>query len=756
MMTRLAVSCLSALVSTTAFAQTPFDMSPELNLRTVPQEPVIVEEAPAQPAAPVVMGLERHFLPQTGIRFEGEIGTRAIDFYLTEAQAAAPASLDMSVLNSIVVAPEYSELAVSINGTELGAAPIEFAAAPAPVAFEVPEGLLTAGRNRIEIAASQRHRTDCSVSSTYELWTEVYSAGTVLDFTGEGLERIEGLGELPAVGLNGNGAVALRFLIPEIETTEARTAALRLSQYLALALKAPSVEITLIDGLDGDAPQADGLTVVMGTADALPETLAEFSDQAAGGPLAGIAEWDGGGNTLVVSGPNWNAVEMAARSLMPDTTESAVDLGGLRSDLPDSIPVISGRSSVALSALGVDTVAFNGRRYHTALRFALPADFYAEMYSEAELVLNAAYSSVVLPGSQLEIYVNGQIASVIPILTTDGGAFRNSRLRIPMTNFRPGINDMYIETVLLTQEDAVCPPGLSGRAAARFLFSSESEISFPDFGRIAQYPNLSALAGTGMPYAEIGEVPMFVGTGRESVQAAMMLMGRLALSSGRVIEARSVSADALDPGANAIVVAPMEEFSPELLTRARIVDLDNTGDLPIVGDGEDALQRWQESTGMSSGNLVQRAQDWVAGQLGLMPENFWLFRREDGAYLPQSADAVVMSQARQAEGGVWTMLTIPNASAFADATARMVAPATWQQVGGRVSAVGVADESVLVLQPRNVTLVPTQPLSFANLRLVAANWMSTNVLGYALLLAAAVILLTIATSLLLRAGRRDR
>ncbi|AEQ51029.1 cellulose biosynthesis cyclic di-GMP-binding regulatory protein BcsB [Pelagibacterium halotolerans] len=758
MMRRLLMCALGMLAATGAVGQVPFDMSPELNLRVVPEAPTIAEEQPVAPAAPApaaVTRLERHILPQTGIRFEGEIGTRAFDFYLTAGQAAASANLDMSVLNAIVVAPEYSELAVSINGTEVGAMPIEYANGPSSVVLEVPEGLLAAGRNRIEIAIDQRHRTDCSVSSTYELWTEVYSANTVLDLAGENLGHIEDLADLPAIGLNADGATELRLFIPQIETSEARTAALRLAQYLALALRTPAVEITLVEGLT-DVFDFSGLTVVMGTAGALPPELAQLAGQAQGGPIAGMADPAALPNTLLVSGPDWAAVETAARSLMPDTAGAEADLGGLRSDLPDLVPVISGRTSIALSELGVDTLAFNGRRYHTALRFALPADFYADMYSEAELVLDAAYSPAVQPGSQLEIYVNGQIASVIPILRTEGGTFRNSRLRIPMTNFRPGINEMYIETILLTQEDTVCPPGLSGRAAARFLFSADSRIAFPDFGRMAQYPDLSALAGTGMPYTGGGDVPVLVADGSSSMQAAMMLMSRLALSSGRVIEARAVASDELDAGANAIIVGPMAGLDRELLARGRIVDLDSSGSLPVIGSGEDALQRWQESAGVPSGNVIERVQGWVADQLDLAPENFWLFRREDGAYLPQSADAAVISQVHQSEGGVWTLLTIPNGDAFVEATARLVSPTHWQQVAGRVSAVGVADESVLVLQPRNVTLVPTQPLSFSNLRLVAANWMSTNVLGYALLLAAAVVLLTIATSLLLRAGRRDK
>jgi hypothetical protein len=80
----------------------------------------------------------------------------------------------------------------------------------------------------------------------------------------------------------------------------------------------------------------------------------------------------------------------------------------------------------------------------------------------------------------------------------------------------------------------------------------------------------------------------------------------------------------------------------------------------------------------------------------------------------------------------------------------------WQQVSGRLSAIAPDDQAVLALQPRQRTLVPTQPASFANMRLIAANWLSTNVLGYAVLLAIVAVVLTLATSLLLGWGRRKR
>jgi hypothetical protein len=610
------------------------------------------------------------------------------------------------------------------------------------------------GRNRIEFDTNQRHRTDCSVTSTYELWTEIYGAQTVLSLAGSDLGSIGGLGDLPTIGLNANGTTDLRFFIPQLDTVEARTASLRLAQHLALALRTSSVQISLIDNFE-DIPATGALTVILGTTEALPDEAGQLRGQAEAGPVAGVVSRETLPNTIVVSGPDWAAVDVAMRSI-GERVDPAGNLGGLRIDLPDPVPVITGRSSIPLADLGVETVEFNGRRYHTALRFALPADFYADMYSEAELILDAAYTAAVRPGSQLDIYVNGQIAAVVPILRLDGGTFRNSHLRIPMTNFRPGINEMYVETILLTGEDEICPPGLSGQASARFLFSADSQLAFPDFGRIANYPDLSALAGTGAPYAGTGEVPIVVGADAASVQSAMMLLSRMALSSGQIVEATVVGAELLSAEANALIVAPMPALSSELLSRGHVVELNAGGDVPVLGTGEDALERWRQSSGATSTDIIETFRNWVADQLNLAPENFWLFRRADDAYRPQSPYAAILSQAYQPEGGVWTMLTIPDAETFVASTARLVSPEMWQQVSGRLSAIAPDDQAVLALQPRQRTLVPTQPASFANMRLIAANWLSTNVLGYAVLLAIVAVVLTLATSLLLGWGRRKR
>lgn len=742
----------TALLAGPAQAQPlPFDMSPELHLREeapAPPEPMAELAPPPPPAAE----LERFVLPVPGIRLEGEEARRDFRLYLTAEEAEAARGLHLGVLNAIVISPEASTLSVTVNDQEVDSRPINFSAAPTPLSIDLPQGLLVAGTNRIALAASQRHRTDCSVGSTYELWSEIYPDRTYLDFGGALAGGVSRLEDLPAIGADETGTTRIRLLAPTAGERTTDELALNLVQDLALALKAPGVAIELVQSLD-EAPGPGTLDVVLALAADLPAALATLRPQAQAGPVAAFAPVEMRPNTLVVSGPGWPEAATAAR-VIERARQAIAEAGVGRLDLPAPVPVVTGADSIPLSAMGVSTTEFNGRRQRTTFNFALPGDFYATMYGEAVLVLDAAYSAAVLPGSQIEIYVNGAAASVAPILRTEGGTFRNSRLRIPMANFRPGLNRMDVEIVLLTREDEICPPGLTGRAAERFLFSAGSRLEFPEFGRIAAYPDLKSLAGTAAPYRNAGPVPVYLAPGLASLDAALDLFSRLAITAALPVPVRLVQPAELDPSGPAIVVAPLPSMPQDLVARSSIA-VAGPGLDPGAAMDETALERWRDAMGGASSNPLERARDALAERLGLAPDNFWLIRREDGAYRPQSADAAILGQSLQPEGGVWTYLTIPREAAFPAAAARLTTLSSWTAVSGRISAVGEADERVLTLAG-NTRLVPTQPLTPGNLRLIAANWLSTNVLEYALALALGALGLSFATAALLNRAGRDR
>ncbi|MCY1371903.1 hypothetical protein D9M69_590720 [compost metagenome] len=81
--------------------------------------------------------------------------------------------------------------------------------------------------------------------------------------------------------------------------------------------------------------------------------------------------------------------------------------------------------------------------------------------------------------------------------------------------------------------------------------------------------------------------------------------------------------------------------------------------------------------------------------------------------------------------------------------------AQWQQITGHISTYEPAGNAVKVVAATNFDFVPTRPASLGNYRLIIANWLSSNILFYAVLLVALSVLLGLATSSMLsRLGRR--
>ncbi len=733
---------LAGLMSQAHAQPSPFDMSPESDLRTP-------EAAPAQSTPDAIVPVEvapaaftRYVVPGPSIRLDGEESQAAVVVYLTEAQAAAPARFEFDFLNSLVVAPEISNLRVRINQTEISSSPLAASAAPASRSIEVPSGILRAGANIIEFRASERHRTDCSIASTYELWTEVQGAATRLVFEGQGLSRLSQLTDLPALGLDATGTTRIRLVSNSLSSPDTAEAAIKLAQHLALGLRVPELLIEQADGLS-ETFEVGVIDVVMMPAADLPDALANVRDQAMSGPVAALTTPASGANTLIVSGPDWAAVSRASEALSPS---DAVIAASPRTDLAFPHPLMLGGQSVPLSALSVDTAEFNGRRLTVDFQFELPADFYANRYGELDLVLDAAYSSDVAPGSEIDVYTNGQIASATPLLRTDGGQLRNTVIRIPMTSLRAGRNEGVISVNLQSASDTVCSAGWTGQAPVRFVLSNSSQLRFPDYSRIGQVPDLRVLTGTGWPYTDQASVPLVLGSGEDSVLSAMMLAARIASASGKILPLDVTPASELTPSQNGLVVMPLAEMPSPIVSRSGI------SPAGTQSGSDSALNRFSgQDTGMPFAAQI----DGVLQYFGLQRADLRLFPGSDPIYAAPP-NAAVLSQVNQSEGGLWTILTANDTRALRSGTEQLIVTDRWRQVGGRISTIATGDASVTVIPASQTSLVQTQPFSLGNIRLIAANWFSGNILYFAAMIILAAALLTVASSLVLaQLGRRQ-
>lgn len=171
---------------------------------------------------------------------------------------------------------------------------------------------------------------------------------------------------------------------------------------------------------------------------------------------------------------------------------------------------------------------------------------------------------------------------------------------------------------------------------------------------------------------------------------------------------------------------------------------------------DEVRKRWSDSF-RRQGVLQQTLgslQDWMEQTFSLSVNSLSLGARIDAPYEPPQRSTLLIAQNRTPEAGVWTLVTARTEEALAEEMARAADPLLWSKVAGRAVALDPREFKLQVEPIQDYDFIQTQPFSLMNLRLVAANWMSANILHYAVLMVACCLLLGMATYLLLkRLGR---
>jgi len=421
----------------------------------------------------------RYILPYEKLSLSGEIDRRQWSIYLTPEQANAAVSLNIGYQNAIVVAPESSNFQVSLNNVALDAARIEAPDSEGNVALKIPPGVLQVGSNVVTLGVQQRHRTDCTIQSTYDLWTDVNPANTYIGFNSDVAGSFANIDDIQATGPDGKAMTSIEIVAPALGNPAFADSLLRLSQALALRTQMPNQTIRFVTAPSTER-EAGTLTVFVGTAREIAGVAGALPPEASAGAFAGFGNaGPGNSSPLFVTGPTPQAVQAAIETLFSSisrTPGAQRTTFSTRSWHAPDVPLVMSDRRIALSELGLQSTEFSGRRFRTEFYVGMPADFYASAYGEASLLLDAAYSSQVLPGSHVDIYVNDQIASTVPISNNGGGIFRHLPIKVTMRHFKPGPNKVTLEAVLMTAQDQACAPGAPASATPRFALFDTSEI----------------------------------------------------------------------------------------------------------------------------------------------------------------------------------------------------------------------------------------------------------------------------------------
>ena len=500
-----------------------------------------------------------------GLRLSGEIGTSEWPVYLTAAQAAHPLKFQLGFLSAVSDMPEASTLTVQINDQTIGDISIDAPKQVKTMTFDVPPELMRPGFNSLRVVAQQRHRVDCSLSATYELWTQIDATQTGFLIQAADIS-VTSLTDLPALPPGEQGAMPIRAVLPVSTNAASIDRMLQLTQIVAIKgrFEQPLVDIgdSLADGKGVNlavAPHED-LVRLHGL-----ETL-----PAPEGPQVGFLPANAARRaTIFVTGRTAEETDLAlqrvASAIVTDGT-----VQGLRAAQAFPGYRAEGGTRLKLRDLGVISQEFNGRLFRSTLNIVMPPDFYPADYAKVGLELSGAYAPGLSPGAQIVVSINDKIAVGSALGKVAGEIFKGRLIELPLGMLRPGLNKLDIDAHLPMAADAACDTRAMASAQKRFLLLDDTEIVMPPIARVALSPNLAITATGGFPYANSRLLShLYVpNPDPETIGAAATLIARMALSAGTPIDFRiSVAPPQMGDGST-LVVAAASSLQPAALAMA--------------------------------------------------------------------------------------------------------------------------------------------------------------------------------------------
>ncbi|KGF67844.1 hypothetical protein LL06_19920 [Hoeflea sp. BAL378] len=692
---------------------------------------------------------------RSALALEGEDDVVELTFVLDAGHVAEGGDLVIAYRNAVSVMPEASMVSVMINGAPVGDFPIRSPSGFARQVIDVSPALLRAGVNEVRLRAVQRHRVDCSMEATYELWTEI--DGQASGFRSRSALRPEDFQSLRTLGRTEHGLTDLRLVLPAGAGAATLTRAAPVVQTLALALNRDDLSVTVAES-EGRGP---GIDLIVATDDD-PGSLAAAGSAPYG--LSVAAGADAGRARVVLRAATAGEIPGLLLSAVQGPLQPVLDTG-IRARRKGEIRAAE-NSAYTLADAGYVAAPFSGRLFHTGFDMILPADFYPAEYATLDLALHAATSPGLKPTSQLLVRVNGHIVKSLPMRDADGEVFSGRKLELPLRAFRPGRNQIELLAELERAADDACVFAERDDSVPRFILLDTTEIRVPALARVARSPELAALAGSAYPYASPSGVSVHaLKPDAGSVSAAMTMIAKMGLAARAPVMARmEFGPPSADAGANAIVIASRRAVealsglepaaSPPAaqaidFARARdFADPMPTASIHLPGaavamsmatDPAALLDAFQQTTrGLATGGSLVR--DFGAG-LSDASRAFrhWLNyeRPSDAAPLVEPLRKALLLQRPSVTGeGVVTWLTADTSLDMVEASDMLADPSVWNRLEGESVVLDLDARTLRATRPQAYFTHDIKDYGPGNLRRIAAAWFSDHFRIYVVLVLA--------------------
>jgi cellulose synthase operon protein B len=273
----------------------------------------------------------------------------------------------------------------------------------------------------------------------------------------------------------------------------------------------------------------------------------------------------------------------------------------------------------------------------------------------------------------------------------------------------------------------------------------------------------------------------------DTVAATAMLLARMANAGGRIIPF-DIASPATIGDRNAIFVASVGQTPGEVLAQLGIdesartswrapggPDVESaraaadpatpstpgTSEIPARDerDTQATFNRWRRALSEGGGwrGDVSFLQDWFQRTFQFSGASLRFLPVADVAFtVPPNSTALLAQSESPGGGGAWTLLTAPTPKLLRQGAEALTAQKQWSQLSGHIVSYDMRSGALTTQPVTTFSFFVSQPLALSNLRLIAANWLSDNILTYSVLLLLTCVLLGLATALFLsRIGRRS-
>ena len=680
------------------------------------------------------------------MRIAGEDGVVLWPVYVPEGSVAQLKRFQLAFQAAISVMPEGSWLNVTINGKGIGRVPIAAPKSIKVLDFDIPPGLLAAGWNAVQVSVTERHRVDCSIDATFELWTQLDPARTGLVGPPPVLKTLD---DLAAAPVDDSGAQRIKLAMPP------NAAPSDVSRVLSVVERVALRGVFLHPVVDMSSSQRASLKIdfspsaqVEGAAGEPSSADLRMSKDQAGAPILNIAAGDLKNFLSALERPGG---ELKGTS---EGVRALTNAAGRRVEFG---------VAMTLSDSGLATHAFTGRLFRSSIDLVLPPDSYLADYGEARLSLDGGYTGDLTSQARLVVRVNGVIDGSLAFDHSGGAAMQGQIIHMPLSAFRPGRNHIEIEAQLPTHADESCDTLAAIGAKERFLILGTSTLTIPNLARIARFPNLSATFVNGFRVTRDTHPSLFLPRiTPDVIAAAATLLANVAARTEAPVDAEVYTGQPKDEGGSIVAIGVASTLPAALLTKAGLdapsIDSvwgadrkngDITGAIVVGGRAEKTdtdrqrLDAWNERLAEPNNWF----DPWIEWARTISVRSLRTAGLIDYADPPYSVTPDTRFVAAQGLFGAskLTVFAAPDETSLAAGASSITSLSQLEKVDGRAAALDSAGTGLDLVAARDPSFFRTVPFGVENDRLVAAGWLSSHAAWYICMALALALLLGVFT-----------